>query len=124
MVYELKRIHILPVIKITFIFSILIGVIMGIFYAFTITFIGSILQKMPDAESSMNFEFLGGFSVFFLIVFFAGSFAIFQTIIIAIILAIYNTLAGWVGGYKIELDAVKTTVMQPDFDKPVGNVIT
>ena len=103
---ELRRIPLVPLIKVVFFVFLLLGFIMGIFYAMVILSMVSVMGSALDfGERQVFDEFSGlGFIGVIFMGFFMGIFsAVMSAIFSAIGAACYNLLAGWLGGVKLEL---------------------
>lgn len=103
MTYEVKRFDLLTVFKVSFLIYLTVGFLLGILY-------GLILMKMisafgPLLESPVfeGFGQIGVMAAFTLALFIAVFMAVIWSVITVIAAGIYNLLAGWVGGLRLEL---------------------
>lgn len=104
MEYELKRINVWPVIKIVFLISFFLGAIIGIFYTLIIAIVGNLIQQLTGEGLDFFFEMPGGITLFFIILFFATFTSLINSILSSIFIGIYNLMAHWIGGFRVDLD--------------------
>jgi hypothetical protein len=115
MFYEIKKIDLWSAIKISFVINACIGLVVGLLIGFAIAFFIGIVGRLAPAESAelsnLPFGVLGGF---FLGMVYAIILAIFNGIILtSIAVILYNLFSGWLGGIKIESQAVEPEIGQP-----------
>ena len=106
MEYELRRIPILPLVKVMFFVFLLLGFILGVFYGLMIVSMISVMTSAMDFGDTQVLEQFGslGFIGIIFMGFFMGIFsAVMSSIFAAIGAACYNLFAGWLGGIKLEL---------------------
>ncbi len=120
MKYELKRIAVWPVIKITFMLSLVLGFITGIFYAIFITMFAFLPRQMggtfgsePDLPMAV-----GGILLVIMPIFMAGFMAVINTIMAIITTLVYNLAARLTGGLEWELAPLDKRVIQPASTTP------
>lgn len=120
MQFELKKIDVFSVIKISFIINAVLGFAIGLFIGTIFAFItGFINQMMPYKQTfplSPQFGFLGGI---FLSLFYAVFLSVVNGVIITgIVVLLYNLIAGWVGGIKLNLPSISTAESKPPITVP------
>jgi hypothetical protein len=103
--YVLKRIPLWPVIKMSFVLFIILGVIIGIFYALLLSLSGFFASALSSSLGG-EFGFMKGLG-FVLIPVFAIIYGIFGTIAVAIWALVYNLIASIVGGVEFDLEIVE-----------------
>lgn len=114
MKYELKRISVWSVIKVSFLVNLVVGFLMGILYAFFIMMFAFLpMTFMPSEVRSEVPIAMSGVLLIVVPIFVAGMAAIFNTILAAIAALVYNLAAKLVGGLEWTLQEVKPTVVQP-----------
>jgi len=111
--YALKKIPLWPVIRITFLVFIIIGIVIGVFYAVLLSTWGVFMSSFGDSGIGGQFNMLRNLG-FVLIPVIAILYAIFGTIVVAIWVLIYNLIASVVGGVELVLEpADKRAVAAP-----------
>ena len=113
--YELRRIEIWPVAKIVFILSLLLGFFIGILYGGLFALISAI----SPSEEMMNYGpdmSLGALAVI-VILFCSTLIPISYTIFSVIFVALYNLIAAWIGGFRVEFQSIDDSIKQK---APVG----
>ena len=103
MEYEIKRFNIWSAAKIVFIIFIIIGILFSLFYLVVIGIFQNFIQSIGMNEFEDNMPFITGFTGIIVIVFFSFFYAIFATIFTILILGLYNIIAGFAGGIKIDV---------------------
>jgi hypothetical protein len=101
--YVLKKVPLGPALKIAFILFLIIGVIIGIFYALLISSFGFLASALNDPSLGGELGFLRGLG-FVLVPVIAIFYAVFATIVVAIWVLVYNLLASVVGGIELVLE--------------------
>ncbi len=101
--YVLKKVPLWPVLKVAFILFLILGIIIGVFYALLISSFGFLASALSDPSLGGEFGFMRGLG-FVLIPVIAIFYAIFATIVVAIWVLIYNLLASIVGGVELVLE--------------------
>jgi hypothetical protein len=112
MTYEIKRIEVWSVVKISFILYGILGLIFGLFYAVILTMLGGILSQMGGEFGQISGFFTGAAGLlmaFFMALFYAVAGAIFS----AIFVWIYNVLAKLAGGIRFNLEGEKIATAVP-----------
>jgi hypothetical protein len=109
MKYELKRIELFPVIKVTFIVSLVLGFFLGILYAM---FFGMIFGAMSRAGQipGQGFDMPRmGLGVLLIIVPVILSIfsAVFNTILALISTVVYNFVVKFAGGFELDLQSME-----------------
>jgi len=113
--YELRRIEIWPVAKIVFILSLFLGVFIGILYGGVFALIAAI---SPTEEFMLEGGAmpLGGL-VIIVIIAFSIFIPILYTVFSVIFVVLYNLIAGWVGGFRVEFKQIRESM---DSNFPAG----
>lgn len=93
---ELKKIGILSLGKISALFGLIIGLLLGIF---SIIYAKIILSGYPEIAQQLNIAQVPGAKEIILSIVMSGIVYFLVGIITAVI---YNLLAGWIGGIKLE----------------------
>lgn len=102
MIYEIKKIDVWSGVKIAFVLFGVIGLIFGMFYAIMLTMVGGILSQMGGEFQALGGAFTGALGIF--MIFFLAIFsAVMGAVVTAILMWIYNLLAGGLGGIKFNL---------------------
>ena len=107
---ELQRIDLWSAIKIVFMLSLILGFILSLFYASLMQFMGLFLNTL-GGENLNSMIPLGGIMTGMVIVFGTFGIAIIYTILAAIMVILYNFMAGWAGG--VVLYFKKTDTAEP-----------
>jgi hypothetical protein len=101
--FVLKRIPLWPVIRMAFVVFIIIGIVIGVFYAIMLSMWGALMSSFADAGFGEQFGVLRGLG-FVLIPVVAILYAVFGTIVVAIWTIVYNLIAAVVGGIELVLE--------------------
>jgi hypothetical protein len=101
--YVLKKLPLWPVIRISFVLFLIIGILIGIFYALIVSSWGFLAGSLVESPLGNQFGILRGLG-FILIPVIAVLYAIFGTIVAAIWVLIYNLISSVVGGIEIALE--------------------
>ena len=109
--YVLRKIPLWPVIRMCFVIFIVIGILIGVFYALLLSSWGFLASSFGDSSLGNPFGILRNLG-FILIPVIAILYAIFGTIVVAIWVLIYNLIASVVGGIELMLDTSEK-VVQP-----------
>jgi predicted membrane-bound spermidine synthase len=115
MFYEIKKIDLWSAIKISFVINAVIGLAIGLLIGFAIAFLIGVVGRFAPAESSelSNLPF-GVFGGFFLGMVYAIILAIFNGVILtSVAVILYNLFSGWLGGIKVDCQAVEPKIGQP-----------
>jgi len=102
MTYQIRKIDVWSVVKISFFLYGIFGLLFGIFYAIMLTMVGGILSQMGGEFDVMRG--LTGALGFFMAFFMALFYAVTGAIVTAILTWIYNLLAKGLGGIKFHLE--------------------
>ncbi len=95
---EIKKIHTLSLAKIYGLSMAILGLIVGIFVGFIMFFVGSFFRTDSNFSSSLGASLgIAGF------LFMPIAFGLLGFIFSALTALIYNMLASWVGGIKLEI---------------------
>ena len=118
--YEMKSIAVWPVIKITFLVSLVAGFCGGLLLAMFLGPMIAMMSSMGMPNSDMDTaKFSVGALMVFLPIFYALFMAVINTIFALIGTGCYNLFAKWVGGVEYELVPVSGTQEQ----RPVERVV-
>jgi hypothetical protein len=112
MQFELKKIDLFSAIKISFIVNAVLGLAIGLFAGAILAFFtGFINQMMAISPLSPQFGALGGL---FLGLFYAVFLSVVNGVIITgIVVLLYNLIADWIGGIKLDLFSISGTQTNP-----------
>jgi hypothetical protein len=86
-----------------FVVFIIIGIVIGVFYAIMLSMWGALMSSFTDAGFGEQFGMLRGLG-FVLIPVIAILYAVFGTIVVAIWTVVYNLIAAVVGGVELVLE--------------------
>jgi len=100
---EIKHVDVGSVVKISFVIYAIVGLIVGIIYAFVTVFLGNVLDLGEALGNSNLFRYAAGGLGILLIPIFALFYGCFGAVIGAIVSAAYNLIARAVGGVRITL---------------------
>jgi tetrahydromethanopterin S-methyltransferase subunit C len=103
MIYEIRRFDLGSVFKITFLVSLVVALILGIFFGMFILRMIATISPMIQDEMPMDVTKVAGAGVIFLIGFLAVAMALQWSVMAVIAAAVYNVLAGSIGGLRMEL---------------------
>ncbi len=101
--FVLKKIPLWPVLRMSFVVFIIIGIVIGVFYAFMLSMWGALMGSFAEAGLGEQFGMLRGLG-FVLIPVIAIMYAVFGTIVVAIWTLVYNLIAAVVGGVELVLE--------------------
>jgi hypothetical protein len=101
--FVLKKIPLWPVLKMSFVVFIIIGIVIGVFYAIMLSMWGAFMSSFADTGFGSQVTMLRGLG-FVLIPLIAIMYAIFGTIVVAIWSIVYNLIAAVVGGVELVLE--------------------
>ena len=101
--YILKKVPLWPVIRMSFVLFIIIGILIGIFYALLLSSWSFLASSFADSSLGNPFGILRNLG-FILIPVIAILYAVIGTIVVAIWVLIYNVMASIVGGVELVLD--------------------
>ena len=107
MEYEVRRIPILPAIKVLFFVYLVIGFAVGVFYGIMVMNLLSVMSSVVDLgdEVIQEFSSMGGFGIIMLGIMMSLFSSVLFSGLTALALAAYNMAAGWLGGIKMELES-------------------
>lgn len=114
--YEIKKIDIWSVVKISFFIYGIFGLLFGLFYAAMLTMLGGFLSQMGG-----EFGFLRGMTGaigIFGALFMALFYAVLGAVATAIVTWIYNLLAKGLGGIRFDLEQEGAKSVRPPMSKP------
>jgi hypothetical protein len=98
----LKRIPLWPVIRVTFIMLLVVGILIGLFYGLLISGIGLLVGALGESPWGQGFNPLGNLG-FLMVPVIAVLYAVFGTIWVVVVVLIYNIVAAVVGGIELDL---------------------
>jgi len=104
MIYELKRIDIWSIVKISFVIFLILGFLFSLFWYAMMNIFSGFFERfggmdMPSAPSRSVF----GIAALFASVFFAMFYAAIMSALVAVGIAIYNLIASSIGGVRFYL---------------------
>jgi hypothetical protein len=108
MIYEIKKIDVWSVIKISFFIYGIFGFLFGLLYVAMLSMVGGILSQMGGEFGAIRG--LAGALGFFGMIFMAFFYAVIGSVITAIFAWIYNLLAIGLGGIRFHLDQERAKV--------------
>ncbi len=106
--FELKRIAVFPVIKVTFLVSLVLGFIMGLLFALfmaPILALASRMGQMQGQQFGMPEMSIGALIIFLPIVY-AILMSVFNTLISLLGAVVYNFIVKFAGGFEFEFQAL------------------
>jgi len=101
--YVLKKVPVWPVMKVTFIICLVLGIILGLFYAFLLSGWSFLANSFMASEMSGEMNIIRGLG-FVMIPFFAIFYAIVGAVWALIAALLYNLIASAVGGVELHLE--------------------
>jgi hypothetical protein len=105
--YELKRIGLRNLFKLSFVFYAILGCVFGFVLLAMGKFVG-ILENPPAALPFLRIPpSLQGYLGFFIVLVSAVAYGIIGAAFLSVGATIYNVFASWLGGLRIELSAVE-----------------
>ncbi len=104
--YEIKRFNLFSVFKISLLIYLILGLVLGLFYGLMLMSMLSSLGNLMQDEAFSEIGQLGAIGIFFMAVVMAIFCGIGGAIMATIAAAVYNLLAGTIGGIKMELAAL------------------
>jgi hypothetical protein len=110
--YEIRRFDLLSVFKVCFLIYLIVGLVIGLFYSLILMKIMGALSPMIEDEMMRDLGKVGGAGIFMLAVFMAVVVAVVWSILTVIAAALYNVLAGSLGGIRMELASPELTALQ------------
>lgn len=103
---ELKKISVWAAVKVSFVLNLMLGFIVGIFYAFLLLLLSSLPMSMMGDDTPRMFSAFAGVAAIFLPFFFAFFLGVVYTIIVAISVIAYNLVVKLTGGLEFEFKPV------------------
>ena len=103
---ELKKISVWAAVKVSFVLNLILGFIIGIFYALMFMFLASLPMSLQAEESSRIFSVFAGVTAIFLPFICAFFCAVFNTALAAIMAFAYNLIVKLTGGLEFEFKQV------------------
>ncbi len=103
MTYEIKRFDLLTVFKVSFLVYMIVGFLIGLLYSLLIMKIISTFGPFLDNAMFEDMGQIGFFAAITFAFFMAVLLSVIWSIITVIAAGIYNVMAGFVGGLKMEL---------------------
>ena len=107
MEYEVRRIPILPAIKVLFFVYLAIGFAGGIFYGMIVMNLLSVMRSAIDLgdEVFQEFSSMGGVGIIMIGIMMSLFSCVLLSGLTALALATYNMAAGWLGGIKLDIES-------------------
>ena len=102
MKYRLNRIPLWPVMRVTFVILLVVGVIIGLVYGILLSGLGIIMGALGESAWGEGIPALGNLG-FLMIPFIAILYAVFGTIWVLVWVLIYNVVSKVTGGIELEL---------------------
>jgi hypothetical protein len=110
---ELKKISVWAAVKVSFILNLILGFIMGIFYAIFLLMLASLPIGMMGDGSPRLFSAFAGIAAILLPFFFAFFLGVVYTIVVAISVIAYNLVVKLTGGLEFEFKQVVEIIPIP-----------
>ncbi len=106
---ELKRISVWSAVKVSFVLNLILGFIIGIFYAFILMILATLPMAAMGEEGAAFSTFAGVAVIFvpFIVAFFV---CVIYTIVVAISVALYNLIVKLTGGLEFDFSQVVEVV--------------
>ncbi len=112
MQYEIRRFDLLSVFKVCFLIYLIVGLVIGLFYSMILMKIMGALSPMIEDEMLKDLGSVGGAALFFMAIFMAVVVSVIWSILTVIAAALYNVLAGSLGGIRMELASPEAPFLQ------------
>ena len=119
MKFELKRIDVWSVTKISFFLNGIFGLLFGFFYALILAMVGSMIGPLSGGEFDSFGALTGAFGIFFAIILAIFS-AVTGGVTAAVFAWLYNLFAKWIGGIEINLAGEKIESVSSPGEKSEG----
>ncbi|MFC1558107.1 DUF3566 domain-containing protein [candidate division KSB1 bacterium] len=103
MKYELKRIHIWSAAKITFLITLILGLLMSLFYIVSLTLVQNLVEYIGEGIIDESMIQLVSANSLFLVFFISVFYAVVTTVFTIFFTALYNIIAGKTGGISFTL---------------------
>jgi hypothetical protein len=114
MKYELKRIPVFPVIKVTFLVSLVLGFAIGLMAAvFIVPLVAFLSQVASAGDGFPSTDLPTGMLVVFLPIFLSVTQAVINTIMALIAVGAYNVIVKFAGGIELELESTDQGLPAP-----------
>lgn len=114
MTYELKRLDLLSVFKISFFVYLVIGFLLGILYSLVLLKLIAAFGTMFEGEMFREVGQIGFIGALALSLFMAFLMAVIWSIITVIAAGIYNLFSGMIGGMRLELGEMASLYAPPE----------
>ena len=111
--YEIKRVSLWPVVKVTFIVLLIIGILIAIVYTVILSGLSLLVGTFDESPFGEDLGFIKGVGFLVLIPVISLAYAIFGTIAVTIWVLIYNMIASIIGGIELTLKSPDELVEQP-----------
>jgi hypothetical protein len=118
--FVLKKIPLWPVLRMSFVIFIIIGIVIGVFYAIMLSMWGALMSSFAEAGFAEQFGVLRGLG-FVLIPVVAILYAVFGTIVVAIWTIVYNLIAAVAGGIELVLEESGSRSVAPQLPRGSGD---
>jgi hypothetical protein len=118
--FVLKKIPLWPVLKMAFVVFIIIGIVIGVFYAILLSTWGVLMSSFADSGFGSQVTMLRGLG-FILIPVIAIMYAIFGTIAVAIWTIVYNLISAVVGGIELVLEESESRSVAAESPRGTGD---
>ena len=103
MKYELKRIHIWSAAKITFLITLILGLLMSLLYIVSLTLVQNLIEYIGEGIIDESMIQLVSANSLFLVFFISVFYAVVTTVFTIFFAALYNIIAGKTGGISFTL---------------------
>jgi len=103
MEYEIKRIDIWSVVRVFFFLFLIIGFLISLIYVIIMSVASNFIQQMYGDAMQFPADAVGGFLSLFGMMFFSVVYALFMSLITAVVLGFYNIVSHYTGGIKMNL---------------------
>lgn len=114
MEFELKKIGLWSVVKISFLINALLALLIGLLIGFVFMIImGFAQQLMPYDQMGFggpDLMSLGMFGGFFIGIIYAAFIVVVNVVVTAIAVLLYNLFAGWLGGIKLTMNELPVAI--------------
>jgi hypothetical protein len=113
MIYQIRRVNVWSVMKVSFVIFAILGLIVGFFYAIFFAFLGQMMEFAAPGEFGRMTGFFSGIMGIFTAIFLALFYAVFGSLMTALFTGIYNLLARGIGGIELHLEPSESPPAQP-----------
>jgi len=104
MIYQIQKVNVWSVMKISFVIFAVLGLIVGIFYAIFFAFMGQLMEfAAPEEVGRMSGLFTGIMGIFITFIL-AIFYAVFGSLMTALFAGLYNLLARGFGGIELHME--------------------